>query len=613
MGIPHRVAPAVAGVVSSIFAGQPAFSQQPLAPVVVTASRIEQGLVDAIPHTTVITAEDIRNSQALDLPSLLRREAGFEYLQNGGIGANASLFLRGGDSRQTLFLVDGVRIESATTGAAAIHQLMLTEIDRIEIVRGNVSSLYGAGAVGGVVQIFTRQGRGPVHPQFEVTAGARDTTRVRAGVGGEVDRLRFHLNVSGLRVGGFSSIDTRLAPAASPDRDGFANLSGSGTVAFRIDTRHEVGMRAFRSDSRIDFDNAFAARVTDEHRADTVLQGISAWTDNHITGSWRSRLTLSRAEDRSDNFTNGARASFFNTGSNQVTWHNTIALRADHALQAGVEWMEQTVGSSTAFTRSARTVQSAFGGYNGRIGAHQVQANLRHDRYSDFGTANTWLAGYGYDLAREWKLTAMASTAFAAPSFNLLFFPGFSNPNLKPERTRSKEVGIQYAGAGRIARLVYFRTDYADLVVSPAPAFVPLNLNTARVDGVEATASGNVAGFDLRGSLTLQDPWGESINDRLLRRARTLGSLGVGRQVGAWRLGGDLLVNGTRRDTHITTGARVEQGGFALVNLTARYDIDKAWYAAVRLENALDRTYQTIHGFNQPPRGLYASLGWSPR
>src|SRR3954471_10659285 len=211
-----------------------AFAQSDDDAVVVTASRTEQRIRDAIPHTTVITRKDIRDSQAADLPTLLRREAGIEVAQSGGLGGNASLFMRGGRSAQTLVLIDGVRVEDAGFGTTAIQHLMLDDIERIEIARGNVSSLYGSGAIGGVVQVFTRRGQGAPAAGGELTYGSRDTSKLRAGYGGALGDTRFNLSASRFRTGGFSAIDPQLAPNANPDRDGYRNESASANVSHRF-------------------------------------------------------------------------------------------------------------------------------------------------------------------------------------------------------------------------------------------------------------------------------------------------------------------------------------------------------------------------------------------
>lgn len=580
--------------------------------VVVTASRVEQRVTDAIPHTTVITEREIRESGARDVMSLLAREPGFQFTQTGGIGSSSAVFMRGGEARQTLILVDGIRVDSATTGATAIDQILLDNIERIEIVRGNVSSLYGSTAVGGVIQIFTRQGRGEPRAEARLTAGSQDTRRLTAGYGGESGPLRFRVDVSSFRTGGFSALDTRVARGANPDRDGYDNLTVSWNIGWRLNERNELGLRMHRSAGEIEFDNAFAASPADRHRSENRVGHVAAWWAGQPVDSLRSRVTLAEGIDDNDNFTNDRPDGRFKTKSRQLQFTNEWMLGADHVLTAGYEHLEQKVESSTLYTDSSRRVNSLFAGLNSRFGAHQLQLNARHDRNSDFGSATTGLAGYAFQFTPALKLTASVSSAFNAPTFNFLYFPGFGNPDLDAERSRSREAGLQYAADGVIARLVWFRTDYRDLIENVAPTFLPQNVSRARVDGVELSVSGKMFGFDWRGGLTVQDPVNEVSNLQLLRRATRHGSLAVARDLGAWRFSVETLASGSRPDRSIATFGRIDLPGYAVVNATARYQLGRQWTISARLENAFDREYRTIDGYNSQPRSLFVSVGWQP-
>ena len=228
--------------------------ENPADTVVVTAGRIEQQITDTIPHTTVITQKEIRESQAIDIIQLLRREAGFQFVQNGGIGSVGSVFMRGTNSTSTLILIDGVRQGSATTGATPIDQIMLNDVDRIEIVRGNVSALYGANAVGGVIQIFTKRGAGAPRANAQLVAGEYGTRGVSANYGGQVGDTRFSLSASKYETSGFSSQDPKSAPTRiNPDADGYANLSVSGQVSQLVEPGQELGLRVFQSEGSIEY------------------------------------------------------------------------------------------------------------------------------------------------------------------------------------------------------------------------------------------------------------------------------------------------------------------------------------------------------------------------
>ena len=323
-----------------------AFAQTDDDAVVVTASRTEQRIRDAIPHTTVITRQDIRDSQAVDLPTLLRREAGIELSQNGGLGGNASLFMRGGRSAQTLVLIDGVRVEDAGFGTTAIQHLMLDDIERIEIARGNVSSLYGSGAIGGIVQVFTRRGSGTPAAYGEATAGSRDTTKLVAGYGGEYRDTRFNISALRLDTRGFSAIDPRFAPLANPDDDGYRNESVNASLAQRLGADHEVGVRFLRTRAKIDYDDSFTG-PTSLQTADQDLGMAQLYWDARFFERWKSRITAAEGTDYRTDFLDGAFAFLSNTRSRQLIWNNDVQVAPAHGLSFSLERLEQEMDNST--------------------------------------------------------------------------------------------------------------------------------------------------------------------------------------------------------------------------------------------------------------------------
>lgn len=582
--------------------------------VVVTASRTQQRIRDAIPHTTVLTSKDIRDSQAPDLPSLLRREAGVELTQNGGVGAVTSLLMRGGRGAQALVLIDGVRVEDAAFSTTALQHVMLDEVERIEIVRGNVSSLYGSGAIGGVVQVFTKRGQGAPAPSADITAGSHNTWRVHAAYGGQVSDTRFRFDASRFDTRGFSAIDTQLAPSANPDPDGYRNESASASLSHQLSAGHELGLALYRSRGRLDYDSAFDPPTTTHQSAQDLGMGQVYW-QARLLERWTSRVTLAEGSDDRTDLRNGAFNSSSNTRSRQLIWDNQYRVTPSHEFSLGLERLNQELDNS-GLTPQRRSRDAAIGrvGYLGRLGAHSLQLNARREDYSDFGRADTYFAGYGFDLTQNWRFTASSSTAFRAPSFMDLF--GFGgNPELRPERARTKELGVQWASQAHRIRVVAFDTRYQDAITFDLATFTVRNVRKASVTGVESSYSGRLAGFDLRAAFTVQDPLeqepgGEEL--QAIRRAKRFGSLAAFRSFSRWRLGGELLGSGARRDNNIVTGASLETTGYTVLNLTARYDFSKRFFTAARLENALDEKYQLVHGFNTPRRGLFITAGWQP-
>jgi vitamin B12 transporter len=587
--------------------------------VVVTASRTQQRLRDAIPHTTVLTEKEIRDSQAVDLPTLLRSEAGFEMAQTGGIGAVPSpLSLRGNSSARTLVLVDGVRIEDSGVGSTALQHLMLDQIERVEIVRGNVSSLYGSNAVGGVIQVFTRRGQGAPAPSASIMAGSRNTSDVHVGYGGELGETRFSLAASRFDTRGFSAIDPAQAPLANPDPDGYRNQGLSLSASRRLSPAHEVGVAVFGTEAWGDYDRPTFTLPSDQHRSNQELSMLQGWWEARFLEAWKSRITAAENKDHRTDTLNGAFSNSAHTRTRQLIWDNEVRVAPPHAFTLGLEGRNQTLDSASSFGGSPlreREVSAGRMGYLGRLGDHTLQANYRYEDYSDFGAEGTYYLGYGYDLTKAWRVTLSQGTAFRAPTF-LDLDPAFGNPSLQPERSKTNELGVQWASGPHRVRVVLFDTEYKDAIVLDN-LFIPQNVQTAANEGIEASYNGVLAGIELRASLTLQDPVEQdrthSAPQQALRRAKTLAAFSAFRGFGALRLGVDWRSSGERRDQSINDSTvTVLEPAYSVLNLLARYQLSKNIYFGARLENALDEDYRLVSGYNTAGRGVFLTAGWQP-
>ena len=595
-----------------------------LDPVVVTASRVAQPLSQALPATTVITRADIDDSHAPDLPTLLRGQAGFDVAQSGGLGSQASLFIRGSNSNQVLVLVDGLRINATGSGAASVAHLMIDQIDHIEIVRGNVSSLYGSEAIGGVIQIFTRAGGDANAVGAGATYGSERNraASVDAAQNFGPPDARTHVGVSASyrSADGFSAIDANRVAAANPDYDGYRNRSISADVAQHYGEQ-EIGARYFESHGRLDYDEstdysyidpAYNGRVQTQRersrQTDASLYGrfklASFWTLDLLAGSARDLSANSASFPYS--FAIGTTTST----DRQYRLVDTFRL-ADHAVTLGYEHLDQS-GFATSYgdgvdgATFARKVDSELVGYTGPLflpsGMNEFQLNARHDRYSDFGDATTGLAAYGLTFAPGWKAIVHASSAFKAPAFNELYFPYYGNPALKPERAHSFEAALQYSASSTLVRLSAFRTRTHDLIVYDTNVFMANNVARARVGGVELTARTVIDGWTLIGNATFQRPVDESTGQLLLRRANHNFGVSVAKSYGPFRFTGDTEAAGRRFDSDIVTFGRTTLGGYAIANFGVRYQVVKGFTAGFALTNAFDRRYALVDGYNTPGR-----------
>ena len=602
-------------ILTSAFSNQ-AFSEEDkpsLPPVVVTAARTPQLQSDALLHTTVITAQQIRNSQATDLPSLLSREAGLQITQSGGVGSATGMFLRGADTRQTLVVIDGVPMtKQDATGTVSIEHMMLDQIDRVEIVRGNVSSIYGSGAVGGVIQIFTKAGSGAPGFSSSVEAGSRNTQRMSASSRGTSDGFSYGLVVSEYFTKGFSAINTRQYSLANPDRDGYRNQSVSGSLAKTWSDGHEIGMRFMNAVGKADYDSGYAL-PTDRQVSRTEVSSYSVFSNDRMTDHWTSRLSLSDLADTNINheYSTTTSRSRYQSRTQIAEWSNEIAVSSHWRVTAGTnrQWQRfasDAYGSTDDYQRGA---YSMFGGLQGTLERHQWQFNARQDETGNL-SATTGYVGYGFQLDPKIKLIASLSNAFSAPPLGYLY-GAYGNSTLKPEYSRSVETGIQYSDGPSILRATVFETRSTDqfqwVTTDVTTGDGQLrNVKKSRNQGIEVSAMQYFMTWELRASLTLQDPIDLSTDERLTRRPAVLGSLGATTKIDQWRIGGDVSYTGSRSDTSATLAA------YWLANATARYQVDKKLSLFGRVENLFDADYQTAWGYNQARRGVFVGLNWQP-
>ncbi len=593
---------------------QAQFADQTLDTVIVTATRTARTTDETLASVTVITREDIERRQAQSVPDLLRGEAGLSVVNTGGRGKVSTVLLRGTNADQVLVLIDGVRVGSATAGITAFQDLPIELIERIEIVRGPRSSLYGSEAIGGVIQIFTRRGGGELRPHISLGGGRYNTIEGSAGVSGGGDNSWFDASISGVDTSGFDACRAEAATAFSgcftdePDRDGYRNLSGSLRAGQRLDDGTEFDLRWLRTRADSDFDGDF---VNETEIMQQLLGGSLRFSPTEV---WDVLLSAGRYWDDSDNLKDGVFNNRFDTRRDSLSLQNDLAIGDDHLLTLGLDYQKDQVDSTTEFAVTSRDNTGVFGQYLGYLGDHDVQLALRHDDNQQFGGQTTGGVAWGYALSDGLRLTATYGTAFKAPSFNDLYFPGFGNPDLLPEESRSIELGLSGTTDWGNWSLNAYHTRVDDLIAFDAPTNAPGNINQAVIRGVEAITGLRLAGWDLGANLTLLDPEnrsdGPNNGNVLPRRAEQSLRLDLDRDYGRYRVGASLIAEGRRYDD---LANRQRLGGYATVDLRGEYRIDRDWRVQARIENLLDKDYETAAFFNQPGRGVYLTLRYQPR
>ena len=591
-----------------------------LNPVIVTAARLPQNQTDALPHTTVITNEMIRASQATDLPTLLRREAGLQFTQSGGPGAPVSLFMRGANPGESLLLIDGVPVKREGFSAnAALENILPEQIDHIEIVRGNVSAIYGSGAIGGVIQIFTKRGNSAPKINASIEAGSRHSVKASADISGASDGTHYAVSATRFRTDGITVSNLTQRPNENPNTGANSNSSVSLALSHELTADHEIGLRAYANEGKFTYDGGGFGAPTDTNKAVSQQQSLALFSRDKFTQNWTSTVTASQT--RTKNHLVSVSAFGYDivddSTNNLLQWANEIVLSPVVTMTAGADLgREKAVaqsddGSGPSRLTPSRSTTSVYVGAIAKVDSQQLQLNVRDDHIQGSGSKTTGYLGYGYALSPSLKVIANASTAFNAPTLAQVFDPKFGNVALLPETSRSVELGLQYAFGETLSRATIFKTRTKDQFSSDASGRT-INISQASNQGVEVSVATKVDGTALQASLALQEPTDDSTHQILFRRARTAVALSAERSIAGIRFGADLQYAGHRSDQEFTLAGTTPQtnGAYLLTNVRARYVINPQVDVFGRIDNLFDRRYQTAYGYNQPPRGVFVGLNW---
>ncbi len=585
-------------------------AQAQLKDIVVTATRSESRADALLSDVTIITRQDIERSTGRTVAELLARVGGLQMSATGGLGKSSSVFIRGTESRHVLLLVDGVRYGSATVGQANFDNFPVEMIERIEVLKGPASALYGSDAVGGVVQIFTRKGpSGPssyLNPYASATLGSVGRREFSAGLTGGAGNVGYSLGLQNLREKGFSATNPKVAfNSFNPDADGFAQSSVNASVDWKFAPGWKADARVFRANGSTQFDNGPGAF---DAKTDAVTQLVGLGVEGQFGSHWKSRLALGKSEDLSTSATSAV-PSVFNTAQTQWTWLNDVGTPLGK-LVAGFEQVGQKVSGTTRYAVDTRTTNSWLAGLNGAAGAHSWQVNLRRDQDSQFGGATTGLASYGFKFTPSWRAHGAVGTSFKAPTFNQLYFvsPFFNgNPSTQPEYGRSSELGLAYADTAQEVKLTHFSNRIKGFINATT---VVTNVPYARIQGWTLAYEGQRDAWTFRAALDLLDARNELTQRKLPRRADRQLTAGVDYAVGAWKFGTTLLAASDRFDNAANTQPLA---GYATVDIHADYTLAKDWSVQARMNNVADKSYETAAGYNQAGRSAYVSLRYQPR
>ena len=591
--------------------------------VVVTATRTAITADAALAAVEVIDRSQIERSSARSLPELLHGRAGITIVNQGGLGKLSTLFLRGTESDHTLFLIDGVRVGSSTSGLTSLQDLPLEQIERIEIVRGPRSSLYGADAIGGVIQIFSRRGADSagVRARARIGAGSNglregsvgvDMRGVRGGAG--VDLA--HQSTDGINActGFFNPVTFAgagcfIVPGTNLDRDGYRNNSATLRADFSPSEAWQFDARALRATAHNDYDGDY---VDNSDIVQQLVTGRARWTPSQQV---QFKLTLGRNSDISDNHIGNSFANRFDTTRDSASLQGDITVAPGQLLSVGADWLRDRAEVQDPYSPfdAARGNRAAFAQYQGKFGAHDLQASLRRDDNDQFGGYTTGGVAWGLGFGEGLRVTASHATAFKAPSFNELYFPFFGNPELSPETARSSELGIGQRVDGWHWQLGAYQTRIDDLITYDTTIFAANNIEQARIRGVELTGGATLGAWSLRGQVGRLDARnlspGSNHGKRLPRRPSRTARIDLDRDAGVFGIGISGIAEGARWDNAANT---LRVGGYGTVDARASWRFASDWSLQASVVNAFDRRYETSAYYRQPGREFGLGLRWQP-
>jgi vitamin B12 transporter len=602
---------------TTLFCLPPLAIAQAAEPIVVIGAREPLPAAKVAADVVVISAERIAASTADSVEDLLRREAGVQLSRNGGPGANASVLIRGAGAGNVLLLIDGVRVGSATLGQAEFEALSLASIERIEVLRGPASSLYGADGSGGVVQVFTRRGDGPARASARLAAGgygAREGSVHADAKFGDVDVAA---GVSHERLEGVST----LRPGDrfgnyNPDHDGARRTSAQARVGWQPAKGHRLGVTALQSRLHAQYDaSEYLPDFTQDASPDFRNR-----LDNHSASlDWRADWsadwsTLLRASTQESDSSTGARTlDHYRTQRRQLDAQATWRPLASHQLTLAYEALREEVKSSGY--NGERDNDALVLAYAGSFNGLSVQADFRHDDNSVFGEVDTGRLGATYALGGGWRLRALAGQSFRAPSFNDLYYPYYGVPTIRPERSKSIEFGIDGRFANGDFSATAYRNRARDLIAyepdrrfcPPDPGFdygCAANIGRARLQGVSLNGGLQSGPWRGRAVLDFLDAKDADTGKRLMRRAAHQATLSIDYDAGAWLVGASALRLGARPDLG------KELAAYTTIDLRARWRFSPQWQLEAKLLNATDRDIEPARDYQALGRQAWIGVRW---
>jgi len=603
--------------------------------VFVTATRTPILKNNVIADVTTISSEDIERAGSSSLPELLQRQPGIEISNLGGAGKVSTLSLRGTSSTHSIVLIDGMRVGAATSGFSAIEHIPLSQIEKIEILRGPASSLYGQDAIGGVIQIFTKKGMDGFKPYVGIGYGSYNTSNFQSGIRGGNNQTTYAINFAAMNTDGFSAFvpnSNNSANGANLDKDGYKNYSLSSSLNHKINQNYEIDFQYYLSKGKSKFDNRFADFSPGvDYKNEAKQESYAANLKGQINKIWQSSIRVGQSTDKyldkqkfNANFNGGqddpSLSDLYKTTQDQLTWQNNIALSRG-SITLLYDFLQQRIKTTDLYEKTQRTNHGLMVGYSLIEDRHNFQSNIRKDFNSVYDDAITGNIGYAYSINSNWTIASSYGTAFVSPSFNFLYSladsTALGNPNLKPEKSKNIEGSIRYKDDAGSMSLTIFQNKIDDFIIYNSDTPVnnsrtnTTNLHKANIDGLTISGDQFFGHFQTKGSITAQSAKNEDTDKYLPRRASVLGNINLNYYIGYWNIG----IEETFSDKRFDDKANITKlSGYALTNIVADYKINDKLKLNLRLNNVLDKDYslaaEGLSGFRYqtPGRSLFTNL-----
>lgn len=594
-----------------------------LSETVITANRTAEERKDSTAAVTVFTRADIDRLQPVNVADLLGRVPGVQIQQSGGRGSTTGVFIRGTKTAQTLVLIDGVRVGSASSGGASLQHLNLEQIERVEVLRGARSAVYGSDAIGGVIQIFTRRSAGEgLQGRVRLAAGNKGVWERSAGVSGGDENTRFNLSASLDEMTGFDR--THNSYSSDADHDAYRNKAISFSLSHVFNEQFSAGVNVLDQRGKTEYDNpfgrfdmntftSFAAQPYDEY----AVSSTSVFAELQANEQLTSRLELGHSEDKASSYDKlFAGRDDFDTYRDSVAWLNTFSLNTQHTVLAGVDYTKDKLHSTEDYEKDSRWNQAVFIQHSYKGEVFGTELGLRHDKNQQFGSENTWNAALSLPVGQSNEFVLSYAEGFRAPTFNDLYYPMYGNPNLKAEKSKSYELQLrsQLADTVRLETSIY-QTKIRDQIQYQANN--DLRNVEARINGFEASLQHEVFAAQGALNLSLVDSRDRKTGHQLPRIAKRTLSYDLDKQFGAFGVGGTWRLasksfNDAKNNQQIA--------GFGTMDVRGSWQATQDLGVDLRLANIFDKGYTRAmysydgesYGYREDRFTVLLGMTWTP-